>query len=141
MPAVPREEAFSAVQPHPLADDPGDPARGRFYLYCRQQGCWPQEILGADPVTNPAVFYPFCPERNVMADYPPTLLLHGDKDTDVPYGLSISMADALARAGVTHELITIPNGAHGFIRDTDNPVVIAAEARVRGFLQQHLGSC
>ena len=139
-PAVPREEALSAVQPHPLADDPGDAARGKFYLYCRQQGCWPQEILSADPAQHPAAFFPFCPERNVTPDYPPTLLLHGTRDTDVPYALSVSMADALARAGVAHDLITIRDGEHGFIHDTGNPQVIAAEERVRIFLRHYLGS-
>ena len=59
--------------------------RRRFYLYCRQQGLWPKEVAGIDPDKEPKAFDPFCPVRNVTAAYPPTLLIHGTKDTDVPY--------------------------------------------------------
>lgn len=138
-PAVPRAEALAAIQPHPITVDLGDTGRGNFYLYCRQQGCWPRELLDADPAVDPGPYIPFCPERNVTPEYPPTLLLHGDRDTDVPYGLSVSMAAALAQAGVPHELITIDGGEHGFIHDTANPQVIAAKARVREFLRKYLG--
>jgi len=41
-------------------------------------------------------------------------LLHGNADTDVPYERSVDMASALQRQGVTHELITIDGGPHGF---------------------------
>ena len=39
--------------------------------------------------------------------YPPTLLIHGTDDTDVPYRQSKDMAAKLAEAGVEHELITV----------------------------------
>jgi len=41
---------------------------------------------------DPKAFDPFCPARNVTAKYPPTMLLHGDKDTDVPFSQSEQMA-------------------------------------------------
>jgi acetyl esterase/lipase len=37
--------------------------------------------------------------RNVSEKYPPTLLLHGDKDTDVPFEQSEQMAQELKRYG------------------------------------------
>jgi dipeptidyl aminopeptidase/acylaminoacyl peptidase len=49
------------------------------------------------------------------------MLLHGDKDTDVPYQLSVMMAEQLKRHGVEHELITIPGGGHGFDRAMQTP--------------------
>jgi dipeptidyl aminopeptidase/acylaminoacyl peptidase len=52
--------------------------------------------------------------RNVTADYPPTLLIHGNKDTDVPYEESTMMAAELKRHGVPYVLKTIENGEHGF---------------------------
>jgi acetyl esterase/lipase len=137
-PAVSREEALAVIQPHPIADDLGDGGRGKFYLYCRQQGCWPREVLDADPAVDPAPYIPFCPERNVTAEYPPTLLLHGNNDTDVPYGLSVSMAAALAQKGVPHEMITIDGGGHGFMGNLADLQVAAAEARVREFLRDYL---
>jgi dipeptidyl aminopeptidase/acylaminoacyl peptidase len=41
-------------------------------------------------------------------------LIHGTKDTDVPYEQSVLMDKELTRHGVDHELITIADGGHGF---------------------------
>jgi dipeptidyl aminopeptidase/acylaminoacyl peptidase len=67
------------------------------------------------------------------------LLLHGDKDTDVPYEQSVVMAEALARAGVEHQLLTIPDGGHGFDYRMEDPVVTGAFEQVLAFLKQHVG--
>ena len=136
MPAVSREDAYRNVQ-GPATTGTRD--SGPFYLYCRQQGIWPNEVGGVDPHENPAFFTPYCPEQNVPRDYPPTLLLHGTGDTDVPYHLSVSMAEALARESVAHELITIPDGPHVFDQDMSNPEVHGAMQRVLAFLDRHLG--
>ena len=71
-------------------------------------------MTGYDPDTETEAFKPFSPIQNVDINYPPTMLLHGDVDTDVPYQQSVMMAEELARAGVEHELITISGGGHGF---------------------------
>jgi acetyl esterase/lipase len=113
-PAVSAQEARAAVSTQPVSE--GASERMRFYLYCRQHGYWPQEVVGLDPDRDARAFDPYCPARNVSVDFPPTLLLHGTADTDVPYAQSVEMAAALAAAGVTHELITIPEGSHGFDR-------------------------
>jgi acetyl esterase/lipase len=136
-PAVTRAEADAVVGQQVLSNTwPEHQDRGRFYLYCRQQGLWPRAVAGHDPDTEPDTFDPFCPLRNVTPDYPPTLLLHGDKDTDVPYEQSVLMADALARAGVEHQLLTIPGGGHGFDGEMDDPVVSAAFEKVLRFLSR-----
>lgn len=137
-PAVPKEEAYAAVGGPVKSEAPGPDNRFRFYLYCRQQGLWPKEVSGYDPDQNSKAYDPFCPVRNVSKDYPPTLLLHGDKDTDVPYEQSVMMAKRLSELGVEHELITIPGGGHGFDRRLSDPVVSKAFERVLTFLQQHL---
>jgi acetyl esterase/lipase len=113
-PLVSKEDAYNSVGGKVISGMSGPNNRGLFYLYCRQQGLWPKEVAGYDPDTESAKFDPFCPIRNVTAEYPPTILLHGDKDTDVPYEQSVMMAKELARVGVEYELITIPNGGHGF---------------------------
>jgi acetyl esterase/lipase len=112
-PLVTKEEAERSVGTTAIADPSPRHQRHRFYLYCRQRGLWPREVVGLDPAKEPRAFERFCPERNVDASYPPTLLIHGTKDTDVPYELSRSMDDALARRGIAHELITVPGGGHG----------------------------
>jgi len=137
-PAVPKEEAYSVVGGPVISCAAGEHNRGRFYLYCRQHGLWPKEVTGHDPDPEPEAFDPLCPIRNVTEDYPPTLLLHGDQDTDVPYEQSVMMAEELSRAGVEHELITIPSGGHGFDARRDDPVVVEAFDRVMHFLEKHL---
>jgi len=88
-------------------------------------------VVGHDPDKEPRAFDPFCPVRNVTHNYQPTMLLHGDKDTDVPFEQSVQMAKELERHGVEHEFIRIPNGGHGF--DTTLHF-----DRVLAFLDRHL---
>jgi dipeptidyl aminopeptidase/acylaminoacyl peptidase len=135
-PPVPPEEARAAVGGEVLSESYA-PQRDRFYLYCRQQGLWPQEVAGHSPDSEPEAFDPLCPLRNITPDYPPTLLLHGDRDTDVPYEQSVLMATALARAGVEHDLVTIPGGEHGFDA-ADTAASRDALARALAFLRAHL---
>ncbi|MBI1356732.1 MAG: alpha/beta hydrolase fold domain-containing protein [Acidobacteria bacterium] len=109
-----REEALAQVSGPPIAnskDRPGD--GGAFYQHCRQHGIWPYEVSGWDPQKEPDQFTPYMPLRNVTADYPPTLLVHGTADTDVPYEQSQLMAAELARHDVEHGLITVEGAEHG----------------------------
>lgn len=68
------------------------------------------------------------------------MLLHGDKDTDVPYSQSLMMVNELKRIGVDHELITIHDGEHGFDKDFRDPSVADVFSRVVKFLKEHLAS-
>ena len=114
------------------------PGNGEFYLYCRQQGIWPNEVGGRDIKEDPAFFIPYCPEQNVRKTYPPTLLLHGNTDTDVPHDQSVNMARALKADGIEHGFITIEGRGHGFDAWKDDPQVIAAWDAVRDFLAQNV---
>jgi len=107
-----------------------------LYLYCRQQGLWPKVLTGHDPETEPRAFDSFCPVRNVTPEYPPTMLIHGTQDTDVPYEQSVQMDKELAARGVTHEFLTIREGGHGF--DRRQPEIAArAYQQVVEFLKRH----
>jgi acetyl esterase/lipase len=136
-PAMTKEEAYRAIGEPCPARAASQPDRHRFYLYCRQQGLWPNEAMGRDPHAEPEAFEAFCPVRNVTRSYPPTMLLHGDRDADVPHSQSLAMAEALASAGVEHELITIPGGDHGFDAG-DHPMVPEAFSRTLAFLGKHV---
>lgn len=136
LPAVTRERAYSLVGTAPICETKVD--RTPFYLYTRQQGIWPNVVMGLDPREQPSSFVAFCPLRNVSADYPPTLLFHGEKDSDVPYEQSVLMDAELSRFKVPHELITIPGGEHGFDANMRNPQARNAIDRVLAFLKQHL---
>ena len=139
-PKVTKEEAFKYYSGPPVTGMDQREGVDPFYLYCRQNGLWPTEIAGRDPNAEPKFFIPFCPEENVTASYPATLLLHGDEDTDVPCDLSVRMAQKLTEAGVKNELIVIRGGGHGFEEGPgeDDPVVHGAWKRVIDFLSNHL---
>jgi acetyl esterase/lipase len=112
-PAVTRQEALAAVGSTPLSEPPPGHNRGRFYLYCRQQGLWPREVAGRDPATEAGWFSRYCPVRKVTRAFPPTMLVHGTADTDVPFEQSKLMEAALRAAKVETKLVVIPDGAHG----------------------------
>jgi len=65
-------------------------------------GSTPQDWKKASPVSYV--------KRNV----PPTLILHGRKDTTVDSDQSQELADALKKAGATYEIIWLPNAPHSF---------------------------
>jgi len=138
-PAVTKDEAYVVVGQGVISETTAR-ERFRFYLYCRQNGLWPKEVAGHDPDKQPRKFNPFCPVRNVTKKYPPTLLLHGDKDTDVPYEQSLLMAEMLARHGVEHQLITLTNRGHGFDggrRVAEDGVIAETFDQVVSFLEKH----
>lgn len=136
-PLVSREEAERSVGKTVISESSGKNNRHKFYLYCRQQGLWPKEVAGLDPDKDPRAFDPLCPIRNVDEFYPPTLFIHGTKDTDVPYELSESMAGALNDRRVVSELITIPDGGHG-LSGVKPELVAQVYARVVDFVRGSL---
>jgi dipeptidyl aminopeptidase/acylaminoacyl peptidase len=137
MPPVPKEEAYQAVGGPVISESSGKNNRHRFYLYCRQQGLWPKEVSGHDPDKEPGVLDAFCPIRNVTAQYPPTMLIHGTNDTDVPYEQSAMMAKELGRKSVEHELITVQDAGHG-LAGAKPAVVADIQDRCLAFLNKHM---
>ena len=53
------------------------------------------------------------PSTYVRLGTPPYLLIHGDKDAQVPYAQSVRFQAQMKDAGNACELITIAEGAHG----------------------------
>jgi acetyl esterase/lipase len=129
-------DAFYRRQPLVSKEEADATGGAKLYLYCRQQGLWPKVLTGCDAQTEPRAFDPFCPVRNVTRDYTPTLLIHGTKDTDVPYELSVQMDKELAAHGVAHQFITIPEGGHGFGK-ADTDVAARTYLQVVAFLNKH----
>jgi acetyl esterase/lipase len=110
---IEKEEAYKVVGGKVLSGSPIFP-RVTFYNYCRQNGLWPKEVTALDPDTEPEKLERYCPVRHVTREYPPTLLLYGDRDSDVPFEESVRMAAALERHQVPHQLITMRNYDHLF---------------------------
>ncbi len=111
---------------------------GDFYNWCRQTGRWPLEVSGWDPHEQPEKFYPFMPVKNVTKDFPPTLMIHGTADTDVPYEQSVMMQREFARHGVVHRLVTIKNGEHG-LGGGDPQAIDNAYKEALAFVKKHAG--
>lgn len=109
-----REEAWQHVSGPPISDSrdrEGD--GGAFYQYCRQTGTWPEAVSGWDPHSSPEKFYPFMAVKNVDKDYPPTVMIHGKEDTDVPHEQSVMMAEQFRKHEVEYELHSIEDAEHG----------------------------
>lgn len=133
-----RDEAFRQVNGPPITDArdrPGD--GGAFYQYCRQTGTWPQAVSGWDPHAEAERFYPFMPVKNVNADFPPTAMIHGTNDTDVPHAQSAMMAEQFEQHGVPHAIISVPNGEHG-LGGGEPAVIDAAYAKAFAFVDERL---
>lgn len=133
-----REEALRQVSGPPIADARDrDGDGGAFYQHCHQHGLWPQAVSGWDPHTEAATFHPFMPVKNVSREYPPTMLIHGTADTDVPYEQSVLMAEQFQKHGVPYELVTIEGGEHG-LGGGDPTRIDDAYASALAFVKRHL---
>ena len=133
-----REEAFRQVSGPPISDARDRKGHGdAFYQFCRQQGLWPKAVSGWDPHTEAEKFNPYMPVKNVTASYPPTFLIHGEADTDVPHEQSVLMVSELRKHGVEHRLLSIPGAEHG-LAGTDPKVSADAYRKAVTFLEQRL---
>jgi acetyl esterase/lipase len=75
---------------------------------------WPYTVqwLGNQP-NRADIARASSPLTYVRAGVPPTISIHGDADPLVPYTHSVRLQEALQKASVAHELITVPGGGHG----------------------------
>lgn len=134
---VPRELAKMLVSDKIISVGPIE-KRYAIYMYARQHGVWIEELTGLIPILSKDELSKYSPLFNIQADYPPTLLLHGTNDEDVPYEQSVLMAESLQEQGVANELITIPDGKHQFDEDWQSPIVQNAFKEVITFLKNNL---
>jgi len=146
---VEKDRAYGVIDRKVLSESPLYP-RVEFYNYCRQNGLWMKEVVGLDPVRDRQRFDSLVPIKHVTARFPPTLLLHGDQDIDVPYSESVRMAAELKRHRVTHRLITMKGYNHLFDvfpegwpsknppTDVKDRNVLVALDEAAAFLKKHL---
>ena len=134
-----KKDAWAQVSGSPISDSRSRKGNGgAFYQYCRQQGSWPSAVSGGwNPHTEPEKFYPYMPVKNVDEDYPATILIHGTKDTDVPYEQSVMMARQFRKQGVEHRLLSIAGGEHG-LGGGDRQKIAAAYKEALQFVKDKL---
>ncbi|WP_152655995.1 alpha/beta hydrolase [Oceanobacillus sp. CFH 90083] len=138
MTSAPEMLANQLIMDKPIAASPIE-KRYAIYLYCRQQGKWIDYVTGKSSKEDLSFLHAYCPVRLADSSYPPTLLLHGDQDEDVPYQESVHMKQMLDEKGIDNQLITISNGKHSFDQNMDDPQVVQAFEKVIQFLKQQLG--
>jgi acetyl esterase/lipase len=86
---------------------------------------------------NEKAAHDFSPRLHVSSDDPPTLLIHGDKDTLVPLEHSKKILPEFAKHKVPAELLVIKGAAHGFRGDD---LVKANTALVKWFEKYLVGN-
>ena len=74
------------------------------------------------------------PMTYVRKGLPPILTIHGDADHTVPYQHGVNLTKALRDAGNDAELVSVPQGEHGFPKATEDEVY---EHDIWPFLKKH----
>ncbi|OLC46935.1 MAG: hypothetical protein AUH43_12790 [Acidobacteria bacterium 13_1_40CM_65_14] len=97
---------------------------------------WPYTVqwLGNQP-NRADVAKAASPLTYVRAGVPPVISIHGDQDPLVPYNHSVRLQEALQKAGVAHELVTVPGGGHGGFPPAQ---WLRAYAAIQTFLTAHV---
>lgn len=112
--------------------------RFNYYLWCRQHGTWVEKVTGFNRDIDSELLRKYNPVDNISKYFPPTLFLHGDKDTDVPYEQSLIMYEELRKVGIETELITVNGADHVFDQNMNDVQVKKAFEKTVGFLKKHL---
>ena len=130
------EEVASRTGGAVVSDDPRG-AREPIYLYYRQTGLWPREVSGFAAQSIAADIAPYEPANNITHDYPPTLLIHGTEDHDVPYQESADMAARLEQHGVPHILKSVDRAGH-LLAGGDKAEIEDAYKTMQDFITRYL---
>ena len=64
---------------------------------------------------------------------PPILTIHGDQDPWVPYSDGVRLHEALQKAGLPNQLLTIAGGKHGDFTSAENDRIWST---IREFLRK-----
>ncbi len=74
------------------------------------------------------------PLHFIRKDLPPILTIHGDADPVVPYSHAQRLQAELERAGVPHQLVTVPGGKHGYFTPEERSMIYT---EIRAFLAKY----
>lgn len=141
MMTISKEEALKTVGDSVISSPEWSPdGRIQYLYYIKKNGLGPLAITGHDPDKEREWYSKYEPIQNISPEYPPTILLHGEKDIDIPFKQSVLMADSLKHQGVSYELVINPNWGHEFdwYGGLEDPEVKEAYNRVLQFLEKHL---
>ncbi|OCA88356.1 alpha/beta hydrolase [Bacillus sp. FJAT-27225] len=109
-----------------------------LYLHGRQHGTWTKQVTGFDPFAQSHLLKELSPLYRLKEDFPPALLVHGTKDTDVPYEQSVFMKAAILKEKGQASLITVPGAGHDFEKHSPKPVIDDVYRQVFQFINSYL---
>ncbi|SYX82939.1 alpha/beta hydrolase [Paenibacillus alvei] len=135
-PTINKETACQHVGDREVTN--GQWERFNYYLYCRQHGVWLKEVTGINNEQDHNKLIQYNPINNITVEFPPTIFLHGDQDTDVPYEQSVLMHKKLKEKGVATKLISIKGADHVFDQNFCDLQVQSAFENVIDFLRTYL---
>lgn len=90
------------------------------------------KLLGVKALADPDKAKRAMPGTYASQDDPPFLVMHGNKDTTIPYADSVAFSDVLKKAGVDVTLIIVDGAGHGFKEFPE------ANETAKAFLAKHL---
>lgn len=138
---IPKERAYGAVGKNIVTNmvwnSPLRKERTNYYVYLRQNGLWTKEVTGYDPVAQRRIIKNYCPVFGVSPQFPPTFLIHGVEDTDVPYEQSVAMSMMLSDHKVPNELVVVDRAGHR-LNGGDKAEIAHARARAIEFIKNYL---
>lgn len=133
---ISRQDADNYVNNKVISE--GGRERWLYYLHCRQEASWIQEVSGFNPALFPEKIGALSPIYRMGWDYPPTILLHGTEDKDVPLEASLSVKEKLDQIKVANQFIVLEGLEHDFDYDMKDCQVRKAFEEVISFLQNYL---
>lgn len=95
------------------------------------------QVFGTDDPNDP-LFAAASPVTWVSADDAPFLILHGDKDQNVPISQSQELYNKLKAAGVETELVVVRNAGHALDSPAQSPTREELARKILEFLQETL---
>jgi len=93
-----------------------------------------RNYLGGSPDEVPAIYREASPRLNVHPNVPPTLLLHGRRDSLVWYRQSKRLANALKKVNAPHYYLEFPWATHAFDYNHHGPAGQLAKYAIDYFL-------
>ena len=129
-----REEGSYAVVKSAPVSGSEDPKRLKMGRYLMENGWLLYETLGFDPDEDPARYDRLGLFKEIPADFPPTLVVHAEKDPNVPFKEAKKILSALEDRNVECELCSVAEG-HSSVVIEKYPGV---KERIVSFLNKHL---
>ncbi|TES90805.1 MAG: hypothetical protein E3J88_03575 [Anaerolineales bacterium] len=85
-----------------------------IWYACQEKPEYGEGLFGKNACNDQALMAAFSPMSYASPDDPPFMLVHGDRDTSVPFQQSLAFNDHLNKVGIPVFLVVVENAGHGF---------------------------